>query len=603
MICRRLIACALLLSCGMSAGEEGEPANLFQRTPLHHAAEAGDAEACRQLLAEGAAPDARELIGLTPLLLAAAEGHTQACLALIEAGAAVNAHDENGDTPLHAAAVGAHADACRALLAAGADARAVNDMQYTPLMYWLLCHADVLPPTELLSGSDLSAADERGATALHLACEQPELCRALLDAGANPNAADAEGNTPLHRAAADGSAEVCRMLLAVGADPALRNAEGATPAQLALAAGADVAELLPPPADSTPTCAGGNPALRAEVERLFSPDAADALVADTRGPEWRFVQDLLSHSELCAKGMEAAQDFPYLLYYCVVCHHQRRAVEPAVLRALMAAGADVNACDTAGATVFHWAVATAQGELCSLLLELGARADEWPPLHLAAILNHAEECGRIISEAGADVNALSAAGWSPLMYAARFGYADVCRLLLEAGADASLGAEGAEGALMPLHNAVEQGHADICRLLLSHGADPNATYAADITPLYIAVARGDADTCRALLEGGADANKRRSSGEAEPPLCWAAMRGNEEICRLLLAAGADPAAADSEGNTPLHHAAMAGSEPVCRLLLEAGVSPTLTNIHGLTPADLANMENYDALSRFLKTAR
>ncbi|CAN0394631.1 unnamed protein product, partial [Laminaria digitata] len=58
---------------------------------------------------------------------------------------------------------------------------------------------------------------------------------------------------------------------------------------------------------------------------------------------------------------------------------------------------------------------------------------------------------------------------TPLHWAASFGHADLCSLLLNEGADVNrCNNEGTT----PLHEASKGGHADVVRLLLEQGADP-----------------------------------------------------------------------------------------------------------------------------------
>ena len=85
--------------------------------------------------------------------------------------------------------------------------------------------------------------------------------------------------------------------------------------------------------------------------------------------------------------------------------------------------------------------------------------------------------------------------------AARYGRADIARLLLDSGANVK--AAGRDGDT-PLHNAVRNGHADIAELLLEGGADVNAVDGAGNTPLHEAARYGRADMVVLLLGAGAD---------------------------------------------------------------------------------------------------
>jgi hypothetical protein len=73
-------------------------------------------------------------------------------------------------------------------------------------------------------------------------------------------------------------------------------------------------------------------------------------------------------------------------------------------------------------------------------------------------------------EAGADPNATSYKGKTPLMRAASLGYVEVARVLLDAGADVNIRKENGATALTL---AVFFGHTNLVGLLLARGADPS----------------------------------------------------------------------------------------------------------------------------------
>jgi ankyrin repeat protein len=71
---------------------------------------------------------------------------------------------------------------------------------------------------------------------------EPEIVRALLDAGAEPDARDRDGLTPLMWAAAVGPPDVVALLLRHGADPSATTRDGITAWHVAI--GEDVIAIL-----------------------------------------------------------------------------------------------------------------------------------------------------------------------------------------------------------------------------------------------------------------------------------------------------------------------------------------------------------------------
>jgi len=78
-------------------------------------------------------------------------------------------------------------------------------------------------------------------------------------------------------------------------------------------------------------------------------------------------------------------------------------------------------------------------ELCRLLIQKDADVNKtgWAPLHYAATNGHLEVL-RLLLDENAYIDAASPNGSTPLMMAARYGTATAVKLLLEAGADATL---------------------------------------------------------------------------------------------------------------------------------------------------------------------
>lgn len=148
----------------------------------------------------------------------------------------------------------------------------------------------------------------------------------------------------------------------------------------------------------------------------------------------------------------------------------------AVVKALLAAGADANARDRVGDSALSTSCQNGFVQCAAALLGAGAAPGAAP------------------------------GGRSPLSYAARFGSAGCIRLLRKHGADAA----AQPGEWTPLHDACEAGHADCLVALLDIGAPPNAADAESTTPLHVAARRGRADCARKLLLAGAAVDARNA---------------------------------------------------------------------------------------------
>lgn len=154
---------------------------------LHRAAEAGDLEAAKAILAEHPyAVSSTAPFKITPLHRAASAGHVGLVELLLASGAGIGERDHGGRTPLHFAAEQGQVAAATALMTHGAKA---------------------------------SAMDQAGDTPLHKAARQGHgaMVRLLLAEHADPNARGDCGGAPLHEAARGGSRDVVQALLAGGA--------------------------------------------------------------------------------------------------------------------------------------------------------------------------------------------------------------------------------------------------------------------------------------------------------------------------------------------------------------------------------------------------
>lgn len=260
------------------------------------------------------------------------------------------------------------------------------------------------------------------------------------------------------------------------------------------------------------------------------------------------------------------------------------------LRALLDAGADVNARNDLQASALLWAAC--QPEKARLLLERGAEVNIQSkqgrtPLMVAATCPGNAETVRLILSKDADVKARPRGGASALYLAARTGELATVKLLLSHGADPNAPDVGGRTSL---YMATEGRNPEVIRLLLEHGAKVNiaTAFPADpsfrtvnnikngppsssgITPLHQAAAYGPVESVRLLLRAGAKVNARdvRQLGPLTSAL--ATEYASPEIVRTLIQAGADPNVPDNFGDTPLDWAEKFGNPSVIAELRRAG---------------------------------
>ena len=247
---------------------------------------------------------------------------------------------------------------------------------------------------------------------------------------------------------------------------------------------------------------------------------------------------------------------------------QRVSVTVVVAGMLLAAGAasgqDVRLVD---------AVATQDAQTVRALLDAGAdvnasRADGATALLWAAHWDDADLAGRLI-RAGAEVNAADDHGVTPLERAAENASLPMVERLLAAGARADV---ARTSGLTPLMTAARTGSVAVVEALLAHGADANAaTRETRSTALMWAVAGSHPAVVRALLDAGADPHPSTAKGFT--PMLYAARNGDVAMAETLLEAGVHPDETGTDGTHALPYAIVSGHGAFAHFLIERGADP------------------------------
>ena len=165
--------------------------------------------------------------------------------------------------------------------------------------------------------------------------------------------------------------------------------------------------------------------------------------------------------------------------------------------------------------------------------ELITTADEYDKtaLHWAAEKDHLE-IARSLLDAGADIEAKTNWGDTPLKWAATLGSSNVADLLL---------GRGARG--FDLNIAAALGKLDDIKTIIDANTDPSEiSYA-----MYSAARNGHTETVKYLLDHGATIDTRGFFGGTG--LHWSAINGHRETVELLIARGANLDLRDEQFNS------------------------------------------------------
>ncbi|XP_012273711.1 rabankyrin-5 [Orussus abietinus] len=232
-----------------------------------------------------------------------------------------------------------------------------------------------------------------------------------------------------------------------------------------------------------------------------------------------------------------------------------------ILTALIKAGANVNQRSGDGLTLLHEAIAREDAATAIFLLENGA-----------------------------DMNAKTVDGETPLQLCVLCRLGEVVEALCRRGVDTSTGC--------PLWDALDSNQEDTASILVAHGADTDCwgpgPDGCQQTLLHKAINENKEEIAQFLIRSGCDLNAPRRPGpdgsggeEAKDncsPLHLCCQWGLEQVVQTLVEHGANVNARDSEGKTPVHVAIQNQYSQIISLLLcHPNINLSLRDKRGLSP--------------------
>lgn len=531
--------------------------------PLYSASNEGYWRIAKRLLELGADPNSgigpRPNYRWAPLVVAARYGYLETARILLQNNADPNICGPNNcDTPLWFAAVcGPSLDLVRLLLEYGADPN--HELLKPPLLGELVASRmpakDKLARFEVLVANSppiiINATDSRGSTPLLRAALAGELSIVswLLENGADIDAVDNQGCGAIIHAINGMHVDVVRELLKWKPKLDILTPDGETLLQIAMEDISLFQMLLD---------AGADPELR---NRDNVPAINVAVVKKKTK-----VVELLVDRKVKLDCRDKSNWTPIL---------DATGYKPdaEITRILAKGGANLGDTTALGSTPLHLAVMEGEADIVRVLLEFRKRVDlekrnndgETPLL--VADADTSMECLELLIQAGADVNAQDAKGWTCLG-----NYAD-SHLPLQA-ADLLLSQPEIEIDMMgdlqgtALMLACRSLNHDMVVKLLAHKADPNISCLRPRSTALIAACmplggsrNDDVDKIDGiiteLVAHGADVNATEGC-TIYNAICAASLAAGVSTINLLLDQGASALRPDPVGRLPIHFAAANG---------------------------------------------
>jgi len=430
----------------------------------------------------------------------------------------------------------------------------------------------------LKEGVDIDGAQGDGSTALHWAAfnDDLETTKALLAAGANVKVTTREGGiTPLFMACTNGNAGIVEALLKAGADTNSVKPNGTTALMLAAASGSSQAVkiLLDRGAkvDAKESVHGQTALMFAAA--LNRDAVVGVLLAHAADPNIATAVHKMEHVRFDQDG-NVVEDRPA----GGGGRGGRGAAQPPAQTE-----EQMNAADAAA---FQKMANDAQkSDLDALSRAIGFKTSNY------ALATPKARAGDVAARPPRKVGADFMGGMTALLYAAREGYLETAKALIE-GRQPAADVNAANGdKITPLVMAISNGHLTLAKYLLDHGADPKLAAVSGLTALYATIDVQWApkawfpqpstdqekvtylELMRALLEHGANVNAEVGEklwfrsftndytwvDPAGATAFWRAAQSSDTAAmRLLIEFKADPKLASKSGDTPLMAAAGIG---------------------------------------------
>jgi ankyrin repeat protein len=569
-----------------------------------------NAEDCaRELLANGADVNRKDIYGLSPLHVACREGENGLVKLFIEHGADVNALTNEKITALHACYAFENLEGGDILLENGADLNAIDAWGKTPLSFGMdQVHTkgfdDLILLDKLIKlGANIDSPDQDGFTLLHKACKEgnseavdyllrnganvetitnqgstpifyacdglhEKIVVMLLDRKCTVNVQNPDGNTPLHFAALKGDELIMTLLLEAGSDANIQNNNKFTPLHLTCQFGEYIKSKILLKAGAKINQKGSkSKSLKTHFHHIlyyfildYAPlhfaisskntDLVQLLIRQGANIDQASLYSAVHIADLELVMLLLSQNHSFNLntenLIEALLNAESRNLD--LLNYLLRKGSDPNSlCGPLTNLALACKVDCLGYVEC--LLQHGANVNACGPTGTTPLMstcfNKHLRIANLLVNSGVDVNQKDDQGWNAFFYACSNGNLDLVKFLHKKGTNIFLENRIRSTALMEASQ-----HTPIIRYLVDNGLNVNHKNNDNCTPLFNACLHDNCEGALYLIENGAEINAVAKS-QRLTPLHGASIMGHAEMVKLLLFFNADVTIKSTSGNTPL----------------------------------------------------
>ena len=528
---------------------------------------------------------------------------------LMQNGADIQASSSDGSTVLHFASRNSNQEVVEFLLKLNEiSVNATDNLNQTPLMH--ACYdGGRLDNIKMLiqNGADIQASNSNGLTVIHFASRNSnqEVVEFLLKSNKiSVNAADNLNKTPLMYACYDGGRlDNIKMLIQNGADIQARDSNGSTVLHFASAlSNQEVVEFLLKSNEisvnainhfsQTPliyACYDGG---RLDNIKMLIQNGADIQASSSNGStvlhfascdsNQEVVEFLLKSNKISVNATDNLNRTPLMH----ACFDGGRLDN---IKMLIQNGADIQASNSNGLTVIHFASRNSNQEVVEFLLKSDKisvnAADNLnrTPLMYACCDGGRLDNIKILIQNGADIQARDNNGSTVLHFASASSNQEVVEFLLKLN-KISVNATNHFNQTPLMHACIDGGRLDNIKMLLKNGANIQARDYYGSTVLHIASRNSKQEVVEFLLKLNEISVNATDNLNLTPLMDACLNSGHLDNIKILIQNGADIQASSSNGSTVLHFASALSNQEVVEFLLKSNeISVNATDNFNQTP--------------------